>query len=57
MSWILSDDLNMHRVTHPVVRWMLIDDQHDEWMTICGKLMTSDNDPLLLESIITGDET
>ncbi|KAJ4427328.1 hypothetical protein ANN_24948 [Periplaneta americana] len=55
---ILSDDLNMSRVTQHSVPRILSQDQRDDRTTICGDLISSaDNDPTLLNRIITGDET
>ncbi|KAJ4445723.1 hypothetical protein ANN_12408 [Periplaneta americana] len=55
---ILSDDLNMSRVTQHSVPRILSQDQRDDRMTICGDLISSaDDDPTFLNRIITGDET
>ncbi|KAJ4445277.1 hypothetical protein ANN_07078 [Periplaneta americana] len=55
---ILSDDLNMSRVTQHSVPRILSQDQRDDRMTICGDLISSaDDDPTFLNQIITGDET
>jgi hypothetical protein len=55
---VLSNDLNMCWVTQHVVPWMLPNDQHSEWMTICSDLiMTSGNNLLLVGSITVVDET
>ncbi|KAJ4442695.1 hypothetical protein ANN_04284 [Periplaneta americana] len=55
---ILSDDLNMSRVTQHSVPRILSQDQCDDRMTICGDLINSaDDDPTFLNRIITGDET
>ncbi|KAJ4431822.1 hypothetical protein ANN_20427 [Periplaneta americana] len=54
---ILSDDLNMSRVTQHSVPRILSQDQRDDRMTICGDLISSaDDDPTFLNRI-TGDET
>ncbi|KAJ4436457.1 hypothetical protein ANN_19090 [Periplaneta americana] len=55
---ILSDDLNMYRVTQHSVPRILSQDQRDDRMTICGDFISSaDDDPTFLNRIITGDET
>jgi len=55
---ILTDDLNMSRVTQHSVQRMLTQDQLEERMTICGDLISSaDADGTFLNRIITGDET
>ena len=55
---ILTDDLNMSRVTQHSVPRILTQDQRDDSMTICDDLISSaDNDPMFLNRIITGDET
>jgi hypothetical protein len=55
---ILSDDLNLSRVTEHSVPHILTQDQHDDHMTICGDLIDSaDKDGTFLNRIITGDET
>ncbi|KAJ4437672.1 hypothetical protein ANN_17817 [Periplaneta americana] len=55
---ILSDDLNMSRVTQHSVPRILSQDQRDDRMTICGDLISSaDDEPTFLNRIITGDET
>ena len=55
---ILTDDLNMSRVTQHSVPRILKQDQRDDRMTKCGDLISSaDDDPTFLNRIITGDET
>jgi hypothetical protein len=55
---ILSNDLNMSRVTQHSVPRVLTQDQHDDRMSICGDLIDSvDKDGTFLNRIITGDET
>jgi hypothetical protein len=55
---ILSDDLNMSRVTQSSVPRVLTQDQCDDRMSICGDLINSaDKDGTFLNRIITGDET
>jgi hypothetical protein len=55
---ILSDDLNMSRVTQHSVPCVLTQDQCDDHMRICGDLIDSaDKDGTFLNRIITGDET
>ena len=55
---ILTDDLNMSRVTQHSVPRILTQDQRDDRMTICGDLISCANDdPTFLNLIITGDET
>ena len=52
---ILSDDLNMSRKTQHSI---LTQDQREDRMKICGGLISNaDDDPTLLNRIITGDET
>jgi hypothetical protein len=54
---ILSDDLNMSRVTQHSVSPVLTQDQRDDRMSICGDLIDSaDKDGTFLNWIITGDE-
>ena len=48
----------MSRVTQHRVPRILTQDQHDDWMTICGDLISNaDQDTMFLNHIITGDET
>jgi hypothetical protein len=55
---ILSDDLNMSRVTQHSVPCVLMQDQRDDCMSICGDLIDSvDKDGMFFNWIITGDET
>jgi hypothetical protein len=55
---ILSDDLNMSRVTQHSVPCFLTQDQHDDCMSICGDLIESaDIDEAFLNRIITEDKT
>lgn len=55
---ILTDDLNMSRVSEHYVPHVLMQDQRDDRMTICGDLISSaDKDETFLNRIITGDET
>jgi hypothetical protein len=55
---ILSDDLNMSRVTQHSVPSVLMRDQCDNHMSICGDLIDSaDKDGTFLNQIIMGDET
>jgi hypothetical protein len=55
---ILSDDLNMSCVTQHSVPNVLMQDQCDDRMSICGDLIDStDKDGMFLNQIITGDET
>lgn len=55
---ILTEDLNMSRVTQHRVPRILTQDQRDDRMTICGDLISSaDQDRTFLNRIITGDET
>jgi hypothetical protein len=55
---ILSDDLNMSRVTQHSVPRVGMQDQHDDHMSICGDLIDSaDKDGTFLNWIVTGDET
>ena len=55
---ILTDDLNMSRVTQQCVPRILTQDQRDDLIGICGDLISSaDDDPTFLNRIITGDET
>ena len=55
---ILTDGLNMSRVTQHSVPRILTQYQYDDRTTICGDLINSaDNDPTFLNRIITGDET
>jgi hypothetical protein len=54
---ILSDDLNMSRVTQHSVSRVLTQDQCDDHMSICSDLIDSaDKDETFLNWIITGDE-
>ena len=51
---ILTDDLNMSRVTLHTVPCIMKQDQRDDSMTICGDLISSANDdPTFLNRIIT----
>ena len=55
---ILTDDLNMSRVTQHSVPRVLAQDQRDDRMAICGDLISStDDDPTFLNRIITGGDT
>lgn len=55
---ILADELNMHRVCHHMVPRMLTEDQCDDRATVSGELIDMiDQDPGVLNRIITGDET
>jgi hypothetical protein len=55
---ILSDDLNMSRITQHSVPRVLAQDQRDDRMSICGNLIDSANkDGTFLNQIITGDKT
>jgi hypothetical protein len=55
---IISDDLNMSRVTQHRVSRILTQDERDDCMSICGDLNDSaDKDGMFLNQIITGDET
>jgi hypothetical protein len=55
---ILSDDLNMSRVTQHSVQCVLTQDQRDDRMSICSDLISSDDkDGMFLNRITTGDET
>jgi hypothetical protein len=55
---ILSDDPNMSRVTQHGVPPILMQDQHDDRLSICSDLYDSaDKDVTFLNHIITGDET
>ena len=55
---ILSDDLNMSRVTQQSVRSVLTQDQRDDRINICRDLIDSaDKNWALLNRITTGDET
>ena len=55
---ILTNDLNMSRVTQHSVPRILTQDQCDDRMTIYGDLISSaDDDQTCLNRIITGDET
>jgi uncharacterized protein YoaH (UPF0181 family) len=50
---ILSDDLNMFHVTQHSVPHVLMQDQHDDRMMICGDLINSaDKDGMFLNQII-----
>jgi hypothetical protein len=54
---ILSDDLNMSRVTQHSVPSVLIQDQCDDCMNICGDLIDgADKEETFLNRIITGKE-
>ena len=53
---IMADNLNMSRVTQHIVLRILMQDQRNDRMAICGDLISSaDDDPTFL-SLITGDE-
>ena len=55
---ILTDDLNMSRVTKHSLPRILTQNQRDYRMTIYGNLVNSaDEDPTFLNWIITGDES
>ena len=55
---ILADDLNVSCVTQHSVPRILMQDQCDDRMTICGDVIRSvDDDPTFLNQILTGDET
>jgi hypothetical protein len=55
---ILSEDLNMSRVTQHGVPRVLMQYQRDDCMSICCDLIDSaDKDGMCLNWIITGDET
>ena len=55
---ILTDDLNMSRVTEHSVPRILTKDQRDDRVAICGDLISSTvDDPTFIKRIITGDET
>ena len=54
---ILTDDLNMSRVTQQCVPRVLTQDQRDDLMRICGDLISADDNPTFLNRIITVDET
>jgi hypothetical protein len=55
---ILSDDLNMSRVTQHSVQRILTQDQCDNRMSICGDLINSaDKDGTSLNRITTGGGT
>jgi hypothetical protein len=54
---ILSDDLNMSRVTQHSVPRVLTQDQRDDRRSICSDMIDSaDKDGTFLNRIITGDE-
>jgi hypothetical protein len=53
---ILSDNLNMYRVTQHSVPLVLMQDQRDNRMSICNDLIDSaDKGGTILNRIITGD--
>jgi hypothetical protein len=55
---ILSDDLNMSRVTQHIVPHVLTQDQHDDCTSICGDPINSaDEGATFLNQIIKGEET
>ena len=55
---ILTDDLNMSRVTQHSVPRVLTQDQRDDRMAICGDLISSaDDDPTFVNRIKTGGDT
>ena len=55
---ILADELNMHRVCQHMVPRMLTEDQCEDRATVSGELIDMvDQDPGVLNRIITGDET
>jgi hypothetical protein len=55
---ILSDDLNMSRVNQHSVPRVLMQDQCDDHMSICGDMIDiADKDGTFLSGIITGDKT
>jgi hypothetical protein len=54
---ILSDDLNMSRVTQYSVPFILMQGQHDGCMSTCGDVIDSAvKDGMLLNQIMTGNE-
>lgn len=55
---ILTEDLNMSRVSQHIVPRFLTEEQRQDRVTICGDLIDSaDKDTTFLQRIITGDET
>ena len=55
---MLTDDLNLSRVTHHSVSSILNPDQRDNCMKISGDLISDADDvPTFLNRIVTGDET
>jgi len=55
---ILTEQLNMHRIAANFVPRVLTEDQKDSRVAICQELKkTVINDPTLLFSVITGDES
>jgi hypothetical protein len=55
---IVSDDLSISHLTHYSILHILMQDQHNNHISICGDLINStEKDGTLLNQIITGDET
>ena len=51
---IPTDDLNMSRLTYHSVPRILMQDQHDDSMKICGIMISNaDEDPTFLNGIVT----
>jgi len=63
MSWsscqrMLTEDLNMKRVSTIFVPWLLTEDQKNNHSNVCYDLREQvGNDPQILSKVVTGDET
>lgn len=55
---MLTDDLNMKRVSAKFVPWLLIENQKNNRLNVCYDLREQvGNDPQILSKVVTGDDT
>ena len=55
---MLTDDLNMKRVSAKFIPWLLTEDQKNNRLNVCYGLREQvGSDPQILSKVVTGDET